>query len=135
MAVRRALLVSLAALLLAGCGFGGESVPLLTATEPHPEGLPDGSCLLWWGQGELIESATAGTAARQPAGVIITLRWPMGYTARRSGGSVEVLDSRGQVVAVTGRKYQFWTSAWYPPGPWYTGGPGCVEEIASFYGE
>ena len=138
MAVRRALLVSLAALLLAGCGSGAEFVRLLTATEPHPEGLPDGACLLWQERGELIEDATAGTAVRQPDGVIITLAWPMGYTARRSGETIEVLDTRGQVVAVTGRKYQFSTAGYGwngTPGRAYTGGPGCVEEIASFYGE
>ena len=138
MAVRRALLVSLAALLLAGCGSSAESVRLLTATRPNPDGLPDGACPLWQVQGELIEEATAGTAVRQPDGVTITLAWPMGYTARRPGETIEVLDARGQVVAVTGRKYQFWTAA-YPwdgtPGPAYIRGPGCVEEIASFYGE
>jgi hypothetical protein len=52
MTVRRVLLVSLAALLLAGCGASGQPVPLLTATEP--DALGDGACYLWWGQGELI---------------------------------------------------------------------------------
>ena len=135
MAVRRALLVSLAALLLAGCGSGGESVPLLTATKPNHGGLQDGACYLWRVQGELIEDATAGTAVRQPDGVIDALMWPMGYTARRSGETIEVLDTRGQVVAVTGRKYQFSTAGYGwngTPGRAYTGGPGCVEEIASF---
>ena len=134
MAVRRVALVSLAALLLAGCGSSADPVPLLTATEP--DGPGNGACYLWYGQGELIEDATAGTAVKQPDGVIIELSWPMGYTARRSGGTIEVLDTSGQVAAVTGRKYQFFTSSWTgSSGPAYTGGPGCVREIASFIGE
>jgi hypothetical protein len=131
MTVRRVLLVSLAALLLAGCGASGEPVPLLTATEPDP--LGSGACYLWWGQGELIEDATHGTAISEPSGNIITLKWPMGYTARRSGGTIEVLDTTGNVAAMTGRKYQFFTSAWTGnSGPAYTGGPGCAREIDSF---
>ena len=33
--------------------------------------------------------------------------WPDGYTARRAGAEVAVLDEKGQVVAVTGRRYRF----------------------------
>ena len=129
MGVRGVLLVSLAALLLAACGASGEPVPLLTATEPDP--LGSGSCYLWWGQGELVEHATAGTAVKEQSGRIRALEWPMGYSARRSGGTIEVLDTTGNVAAMTGRKYQFFTSAW-GPDPVYSGGPGCAREIDSF---
>ena len=129
MTVRRVLLVSLAALLLARCGASADPVPLLTATEPDPN--PPGACYLWYGQGELIEDATHGTAIREPYGNIRALEWPMGYSARRSGGTIEVLDTTGDVAAMTGRKYPFPTSAW-GPDPVYSGGPGCAREIDSF---
>ena len=130
MAVRRVLLASLAALLVVGCGAFGDRVPLLTAAEPDPVG--GGGCYLWYGEGVLIEDATAGTALQQSDCVIIALKWPRGYTARRSGGTIEVLDEMWQVVARTGRTYRFWTSSWSGSSePAYTGGPGCVEEVSS----
>ncbi len=130
MGVRGVLLVSLAALLLAACGASGEPVPLLTATEPDP--LGSGACYLWYGQGELVEHATAGTAVKEQSGRIRALEWPMGYTARRSGGSIEVLDTTGNVVAVTGRKYRFSTSSWGDQPVVYSGGPGCALEIFTY---
>jgi hypothetical protein len=32
--------------------------------------------------------------------------WPSGYTARRAGSEVEVLDTQGKVIATTGRTYR-----------------------------
>lgn len=36
---------------------------------------------------------------------LVPVMWPVGYTARMAGEQVEVLDTRGQVVATTGRLY------------------------------
>ena len=38
--------------------------------------------------------------------VPLTVAWPAGFTARRSGSEVEVLDPQGNAVALTGRNYQ-----------------------------
>jgi hypothetical protein len=126
--IKRVILAIATAASVTACG----SVGLLTSDTADP--LPEGSCYLWYGQGEVIESSTVGTAVREPTGQVRDLQWPTGYTARRSGNSIEVLDAKGNVVAVTGRKYQFWTSAWGDSETVYTGGPGCVDEISSFIG-
>jgi hypothetical protein len=39
--------------------------------------------------------------------VPMTVAWRPGFTARRSGSEVEVLDPQGIVVATTGRSYRF----------------------------
>jgi hypothetical protein len=48
----------------------------------------------------------------------IPLMWPQGYTARRNGAEIEVIDTKGAVRAITGREYDF-SGAWYegPPVP------------------
>jgi hypothetical protein len=40
--------------------------------------------------------------------------WPRGYTARRAGGEVEVLDAAGKVRATTGRNYYISRAAIVP---------------------
>jgi hypothetical protein len=95
----------------------------------------DGSitCITYDNVGLLIADPETGTAAQGDYG-IRPLIWPLGYTARRLAGSeIVVLNRKGDVVATTGRKYQFWTGSWGggPPvrsGPVHTGGPGCVNE-------
>jgi hypothetical protein len=39
--------------------------------------------------------------------VPVTVAWPAGFTARRSGSEVEVLNAQGNVVGTTGRSYHF----------------------------
>lgn len=58
--------------------------------------------------GLLVPDATAGTAIVQEdmAKITAPVLWPMGYTARRSGDQVEVLDRAGHVVARTGQRYE-----------------------------
>jgi hypothetical protein len=124
MAMRRVLVVWLAALLVAGCGSFGLSVPLRTATGPGP--LPEGSCYLSYGGGDFIEHPTYGVAVANENG-IYELEWPIGFTARRSGGNIEVLDTKGTVVAVTGRKIRIDGSSWGPPpGPVRVDNSVCV---------
>ena len=54
--------------------------------------------------GTLIADADVGTTFQdgQPA------KWLPGYSGRRVGSEVEVLDWTGKVVATTGRKYQMY---------------------------
>ncbi len=124
MAVRGVLLVSLAALLLATCGASGSSIPLRTAL--WPGGLPEGACYLSYGGGDLIEHPAYGVAVENVNG-IYELEWPSGFTARRSGGNIEVLDSKGTIVAVTGRKIRIDGASWgRPPGPVRVDDPACI---------
>ena len=39
--------------------------------------------------------------------VPVTVAWPPGFTGRRSGSQVAVLDPHGKVVGTTGRSYTF----------------------------
>ena len=128
MTKRRAATLALALLALS-CG--SANVPLLTVTSRG------NSCLLAQVSGLLVVDPTYGTAIvanDQPrqlelSDVPVTLAWSAGFTARRLGSEVEVLDPQGNVVATTGRNYQFsggyvsagdafvppWETAWPEP--------------------
>ncbi len=87
---------------LVGCGPSGGS--LLTG---DPLG---GSCYLATASGRLVVDPSYGTAIiPEGHGGMIDRRtivaWRPGYTPRRSGSEVEVLDPQGRVVATTGRSY------------------------------
>jgi hypothetical protein len=105
-----ATIVAALALCLAGCGGlppNGDPVRILTA--PRPE------CFVADVAGRLVVDSTDGTAIvgdgheNMLVGgpVPVTVAWPPGFTARRSGAEVEVLDPRGNVVGTTGRSYTF----------------------------
>lgn len=97
------------ALCLGGCGSlpGSEPVQILTA--------PELECFAADAAGRLVVDPTYGTAIIGDGhtnmlvggNVPVTVAWPPGFTARRSGSEVEVLDPQGNVVATTGRSYQF----------------------------
>ena len=87
---------------LVGCGPSGASLPLLTGD------LLDGGCYLATASGRLVVDPSHGTAIIGEGGTVDDRRivaWRPGYTARRSGSEVEVLDPQGRVVATTGRSY------------------------------
>jgi hypothetical protein len=97
-------------LCLVGCGLlssKGDPVRLLTS--------PQRECFAADVSGLLVVDPTDGTAIvanNHPSmvwlsDVPVTVAWPPGFTARRSGSEVEVLDPQGKVVATTGRSYQF----------------------------
>jgi len=52
--------------------------------------------------GLLTADAAHGTSLRGKP-----VMWPVGYSARRAGSEVEVLNAKGAVVATTGRVYYF----------------------------
>jgi len=87
-----------AALTLCLLGCNGEPVGLLTGVDPN-------AC--WAGgearfEGLLVAGGDYGiTLDGKP------VMWPDGFTGRRVGPEVEVLDGRGHVVATTGRWYRF----------------------------
>ena len=98
------------ALVLVGCEAFDTPVPLLTGS-----GL-SGGCFTNHADGPLVVDPTYGTAiidmdavAGAPPGLPppspIPVAWRPGFTGRRVGSEVEVLDPHGKVVAVTGHKY------------------------------
>jgi hypothetical protein len=80
-----------------GCGLPGAQVPLITVRTG-----PVGGCVLMYQVVDVIADPTSGTAIK---GSGEPLRWPNGYTARRSWFEVEVLDADGKVVLTTGSRY------------------------------
>jgi hypothetical protein len=59
---------------------------------------------------ELVADATYGTAVIATGGgdaTPIPVVWRSGFTGRRSGSEVQVVDPQGNVVAVTGHVYLF----------------------------
>jgi hypothetical protein len=95
------------ALCLVGCG-RGEQVPLITVDAV----VADGSCVLLYQVVDVIADPTSGTPVVKGGGE--PLRWPGGYTARRAGFEVEVLDPAGTVVMTTGGRYWMCPKEWLP---------------------
>lgn len=99
--VMKRLVTTIAVVLgLVGCGSSGGS--LLTG---DPLG---GNCYMATASGRLVVDRSYGTAIIGDGGTVDGLTivaWRPGYTARRSGSEVEVLDPQGRVVATTGRSY------------------------------
>ena len=98
------------ALLVLGCGlFPSLQVQLINGP-PHATG-----CFAADVAGRLVVDPTYGTAIVDDGhesmigarDVPMTVAWPPGFTGRRSGSEVEVLDPQGIVVATTGRSYRF----------------------------
>ena len=95
-------LVVLVALLVTACGGG---VSLLTSDR-------DDFCMLSWTAGRLVVDARYGTSivpdghpSQSQLDRPYVVAWPAGYTARRNGSEVDVLDGEGRVVATTGNSY------------------------------
>lgn len=99
------------ALCLIGCGWlpsDGGPVQLLTG----PPGFVPG-CFTNSASGPLIVDPTYGTAIIDEIMIRVTgtrpppipIAWRPGFTARRIGSEVEVLDPQGNAVAITGKSY------------------------------
>ena len=102
------------ALVVMGCGTGGESVTLLTgvpALAGGDEGAWDGACFTNSVAGTLVTHPEWGTAVVTDGGPGVgpsttsIVAWPPGFTGLRVGSAVEVHDGNGNLVAVTGRRY------------------------------
>ena len=104
----RAVIGALAlALVLVGCSapeLPEGQVPLLTGVDPN-------ICYAGGESGEtglLVVDPKYGTRFNGKP-----VAWANGFTARRAGAEVEVLDAKGKVVATTGRRYHISVA---PPG-------------------
>jgi hypothetical protein len=96
-AVRRVIGTLTLVLCLSGCQAAvGEPVDLLTGVEPNScfAGGETGTT------GPLVVDPKYGTSLNGKP-----VMWPVGFTARRVGGEVKVLDGAGNVRATTGRLY------------------------------
>jgi hypothetical protein len=130
-----AIALLVAAMLVGGCGGSGsgERVELLTG---------DLTCYLG---GE--HPATAQLVADAEYGTTFTglpVVWPRGYTGRRAGNEVEVLDAAASVRATTGRVYYIAMAQLNPyaadrfpaavgcPYPWDFGECGTTGAIAQY---
>jgi hypothetical protein len=121
---RDATLLVAVMLCLVGCGFfppRERSVPLITG-DPL-----DGGCFAANVSGLLVVDPKYGTAIVggngpsmvQLSDVPVPVAWRSGFTGRLSRSEVEVLDRQGNVVATTGRNYEFfggYISAALSPG-------------------
>ena len=99
---RMAGIAALALVAVAACGPSAvdpsavpERVVLLTR-DPSVIGCPANVV-----HGPLVVDIKAGTAIIDN-GVRKPIRWPPGYSGRRSGGEIEILDASGTVVGRTG---------------------------------
>ena len=122
----RRLVTALAlAVCLFGCGSAGEPVELLTDVTAGP-----GGCWLnaYQSNEELVAHPEYGTAIKYGSGAIEAAVWPRGFTARRNGSEVEVLDASGAVVATTGRRYAFYWLGSRPHGEVLCGDVDLIEE-------
>jgi hypothetical protein len=79
----------------------GGPVPLLTVETQ----TLFGSCVLdLYYVGDVIADPTSGAPTDAATGE--SFAWPKGFTARRAGSEVEVLDRAGNVVLMTGQRYR-----------------------------
>ena len=104
--MRRAATTLALALCLLGCGSPvppGEPVELLSGARPFDE---DECSRDSYVASELLVDPQYGTAlASFLAGERVPVMWPPGFTGRRVGSDVVVLDTVGNVVATTGQSY------------------------------
>ena len=106
------------ALVLVGCGMLPPGPVHLLTPGPADQIIgssvyntygPDG-CVSMPHAGDLVADATYGTAFIATGGAAATplpVVWRRGFTGRRSGSEVQVVDPQGNVVAVTGHAYRF----------------------------
>jgi hypothetical protein len=90
------------ALVVLGCA---APVSLLSGV---PSGFGDVGCFTNFAAGPLIVDPDDGTAIVDGAmgGATTPVMWRPGFSGRRVGSEVEVLDPDGEVVATTGRSYR-----------------------------
>jgi hypothetical protein len=102
---RVAVLAGIGLLLVAGfLAFRLPGGPVALRTTETPGYGTQYGCYAAGTGGQLVVDAEAGTAVLETemSQSRVQVTWPRGYTARRSGGEVEVLDRYGEVVARTG---------------------------------
>ena len=104
------------AMCLVGCDTAtrmGEPVELLTGVQPFDRA----TCETYFAVDWMIVDPRYGTAVIDAHfNTAIPVMWRPGFTGRRSGSDVVVLDASGKVVAQTGRGYRIQGTYWPPLG-------------------
>lgn len=104
------------AMCLAGCSSStrlGQPVELLTGVQPFDQA----TCETYFAVDWMIVDAQYGTAVIDSAfNTAIPVMWRPGFTGRRIGSEVVVLDPGGRLVAQTGRGYRIQGTYWPPLG-------------------
>jgi hypothetical protein len=106
--MKRVFVAALLAGAMVGCASPGatlgEPVELLVGAPSAGEACSNVN----WIEGQLVADPTYGTAVTSDfySQRIVPVMWRRGYTGRRSGSEVAVLDPGGKVVAVTGHRYR-----------------------------
>jgi hypothetical protein len=103
--VRRLFTTFAVALCLAGCGTtvpSGEPVALLTGAMPFDEEECSNRDLA----AQLLVDPKYGTTLAGYPDIRTPVMWRPGFTGRRAGSEVVVVDSNGQVIATTGESYR-----------------------------
>jgi hypothetical protein len=97
--------VALLALAAASCTTASPSstpdaalVAIRTLAPPGPNDI----CLLARGGGILVVDPVSGLGVADTTGRVTHVYWPFGYTARREGDTIALLDRGGRVVAQLG---------------------------------
>jgi hypothetical protein len=102
------------AMCLVGCDTAtrmGEPVQLLTGGQPFDRA----TCETYFAVNWMIVDPRYGTAVIDSnLNMAIPVMWRPGFTGRRSGSDVVVLDPSGTVVAQTGRGYRIQGTYWPP---------------------
>jgi hypothetical protein len=93
-------------------------VPLFTVETSALGNPSDGCAVLLHLVADVIADPTFGTAYKEDGA---PLRWPTGYTGRRAGTEVEVLDRTGTVVLTTGSRYWMCPAESKPGELWVIG--------------
>lgn len=93
-------------LVVTGCGLFAERVQLVTGVPTVEQGNSGQTgCFLWHVDGRLIFDPSFGTGILSDTVGTVPVAWRPGFTARRAGAEVEVLDANGNVVAITGQRF------------------------------
>lgn len=110
---KRVAAILVLALAVVGCEpSSSDSVLLVTGAPTMAKGLNgEIACFTNAASGPLVTDPRYGTAIVDRGGpnpqnnVAIPVAWRPGFSGRRAGSEVEVLDPAGNIVAVTGREY------------------------------
>jgi hypothetical protein len=93
------------ALCLLGCDALAQSEPIEVRTSDS--GTLDAQCYLAGTAAELILDPSIGLAWRFGRDDIRRVIWPRGYTARRVGSEIQVVNRDGLVIARSGKVVEF----------------------------
>jgi len=106
----------------------GERVDLTITDLP----VKEGGCYALAAPLYLVADSDYGTATKFNVGDPLAqpLYWPTGYTGWRVGSEVEVRDTSDNVVAVTGRRYDFYVVnvGYGVQAPGRVATAGCIHE-------